>query len=52
MNQVVSFERIIYFGFIQEQAKDPALAEMTPPQKRKLKGAGPGGFAFGSSVER
>jgi hypothetical protein len=25
MNQVVSFERIIYFGYIQEQANDPVL---------------------------
>lgn len=25
MNQVISFERIIYFGYIQEIKKDPSL---------------------------
>lgn len=25
MNQVITFERLIYFGYIQEQARDPAI---------------------------
>lgn len=35
-----------------EQANDPALAEMTPPQKKKVKGADQGKYAFGSSIEK
>ena len=26
MNQVISFERVIFFGYIQEVKKDPSLA--------------------------
>ena len=46
MNQVVSFERVIYFGYIQEVKKDPALLE----QIQKGKRVGPR-IAFGSRVK-
>ena len=46
MNQVVSFERVIYFGYIQEVKKDPALIEQIQKDRR----AGPR-IAFGSRVK-
>ena len=47
MNQVVSFERVIYFGYIQELKKDPNLAGQIEKEKRKA--APP--IAFGSRIK-
>lgn len=45
MNQVVSFERIIYFGYIQEQAKDPNAFPLSPKSSKKAD------LAFGTRVK-
>lgn len=48
MNQVISFERVVYFGFIQEQYKDPKLMNhsvMQGNQKKQL-------IAFQTRIEK
>lgn len=45
---MISFERVIYFGYIQEQHKDPKLlAEVEKTPKKKA----PRDIAFGSKVK-
>mmetsp|Transcript_37009 Transcript_37009/g.56749 ORF Transcript_37009/g.56749 Transcript_37009/m.56749 type:complete len:121 (+) Transcript_37009:327-689(+) len=35
MNQVVSFDRLVYFGFIQQEHKDPRLLNHEAVKERK-----------------
>lgn len=49
MNQVISFERVIYFGYIQEQQGDPKLLENTELKTPKKKA--PKYIAFGSKIK-
>jgi hypothetical protein len=49
MNQVVSFERIIYFGYIQEVKKDPSLLQQEENNRKKT--GQHHAVAFGSRVK-
>ena len=45
MNQVISFERVIYYGYIQESRKDPAVMDGLDVKRRPAPN-----IAFGTRV--